>query len=215
MWAIVPVKSFRGAKSRLAPVLSADKRAGLAAAMLADVLAALAATPGLAGVMVVANEPGVAPEGVRVLVDRAACGQSAAVAQGVRALAAEGVREMVTVPGDVPLATSDEIAAVIGHRPGPAVSIAPARDRLGTNALACTPSDVIRFAFGAASFDPHCEAARAAGARLRVLDLPGLGLDIDIPDDLAELVRRGARGATGRFLAQSGIAARLAGALTT
>ncbi len=212
MWAIVPIKSFAGAKSRLAPVLAPGERAGLAAAMLSDVLAALAATPGLGGVLIVAGEAGFAPKGVRVLVDREARGQSAAVAQGVRALAAEGVGAMITVPGDVPLATPAEIAQVLAHGPGPAVSIAPARDRLGTNVLACTPSDLIGFSFGVASFDPHCAAARAAGVEPRVLELSGLGLDIDTPDDLAALIARAPQGATGRFLADAGIAVRLAGA---
>jgi 2-phospho-L-lactate guanylyltransferase (CobY/MobA/RfbA family) len=41
----------------------------------------------------------------------------------------------------------------------------------------------------------------------RILRLPGLGLDIDTPDDLRELLARGAGGATGAFLAASGIAA--------
>ncbi len=219
MWAIVPVKSFSGAKSRLAAVLAPAERSGLAAAMLDDVLAALAATPGLGGVLVVTGQPELAPAGVRVLVDRESRGQSAAVAQGIRALAAEGTRAMVTLPGDVPLATADEIAQVIAQivprGPGPAVSIAPARDRLGTNALAVAPSDLIGFSFGEASFEPHVAAARAAGAEPRILDLPGIGLDIDTPDDLRELIARGAGGATARFLESAGIARRLARALAS
>ncbi len=219
MWAIVPVKPFSGAKSRLAAVLAPAERSGLAAAMLDDVLAALAATPGLGGVLVVTGQPELAPAGVRVLVDRESRGQSAAVAQGIRALAAEGTRAMVTLPGDVPLATADEIAQVIAQivprGPGPAVSIAPARDRLGTNALAVAPSDLIGFSFGEASFEPHVAAARAAGAEPRILDLPGIGFDIDTPDDLLELIARGAGGATARFLESSGIARRLARALAS
>ena len=42
--------------------------------------------------------------------------------------------------------------------------------------------------------------------------VPGLGLDIDTPDDFAELIARGPRGATARFLEASGIVGRFAGA---
>jgi len=185
MWAVVPVKEFAGAKQRLAPVLSAPARAALYAEMLDRVLAALAAARGIDGIMVVTNETRLARRDVRVVPDRAGTGQSAAVAQGARILAAEGCRAMLTVPGDVPLATSAEIEQVIsGHE---CMTIVPSRDGLGTNALAISPPELIRFQFGVASFEPHCAAARALGIEPRILRLPGIGLDIDTPDDLALL----------------------------
>jgi 2-phospho-L-lactate guanylyltransferase len=42
--------------------------------------------------------------------------------------------------------------------------------------------------FGEPSFDNHLAAARARGLAPRVLPLPGLGLDVDAPDDLAALL---------------------------
>jgi 2-phospho-L-lactate guanylyltransferase len=65
------------------------------------------------------------------------------------------------------------------------MTIVPSRDGKGTNALAVSPPDLIPFHFGDSSFEPHCAAARALGIEPRVLRLPGLGLDIDTPDDLA------------------------------
>jgi len=56
VWAAVPVKEFAGAKQRLAPLLTPRQRQELAAAMLEDVLAALADTA-LAGVMVNTVDP--------------------------------------------------------------------------------------------------------------------------------------------------------------
>ena len=114
MWAVVPVKVFAGAKQRLAPVLSAAERAALYAEMLERVLDALSAARGIDGILVVAGEPGFSRRGVRVVADRAGAGQSAAVAQGARILAADGCRSMLTVPGDLPLATTAEIEQVIG-----------------------------------------------------------------------------------------------------
>jgi 2-phospho-L-lactate guanylyltransferase (CobY/MobA/RfbA family) len=69
------------------------------------------------------------------------------------------------------------------------VVIAPDRHEKGTNALLISPTGLIEYDFGENSFERHCERARAAGARLEIVNLPALGLDLDVPEDL-ELVRR-------------------------
>ena len=53
LWAVVPVKERASAKERLSPMLRPETRHALALAMLEDVLAALTATPGIAGLLVV------------------------------------------------------------------------------------------------------------------------------------------------------------------
>ena len=52
-WAILPVKEMVGAKQRLAPLLSPEERVALMQVMLRDVLVALSAAQGLAGIAVV------------------------------------------------------------------------------------------------------------------------------------------------------------------
>jgi 2-phospho-L-lactate guanylyltransferase (CobY/MobA/RfbA family) len=47
---------------------------------------------------------------------------------------------------------------------------------------------LIEYDFGENSFERHCERVRQAGARLEIVDLPTLGLDLDLPEDL-ELIR--------------------------
>jgi 2-phospho-L-lactate guanylyltransferase (CobY/MobA/RfbA family) len=61
--------------------------------------------------------------------------------------------------------------------------------RKGTTRLLLSPANLIEYDFGANSFSRHCERARRAGARLEVVELPSLGLDLDLPEDL-ELVRQ-------------------------
>jgi 2-phospho-L-lactate guanylyltransferase (CobY/MobA/RfbA family) len=51
------------------------------------------------------------------------------------------------------------------------------------------PPGLIEYDFGDDSFNRHCERAREAGARLEIVDLPSLGLDLDLPEDL-ELIRK-------------------------
>lgn len=85
--AILPVKSFGRAKQRLGHAF--PDRPALAAAMVADVLEALAAVPSLDGVIVVTAEPIAADiargMGVRVVHDPDETGQSDAAARGVAA----------------------------------------------------------------------------------------------------------------------------------
>jgi len=200
VWAAVPVKEFAGAKQRLSPLLSASQRQALAAAMLEDVLAALAEAP-LAGVMLNTLEPlaiALARRyGARVVNEGARDGHTGAVAAMARILTDEGCAAMLTVPGDIPRVTAAEIAAVIeARRPSPSLTIVPARDKRGSNAVLCSPPLVMPVSFGDDSFLPHLAAARARGIEPTIVNLPGIGLDIDQPDDVDALMRATPRIAT-------------------
>ena len=193
VWAAVPVKEFAGAKQRLAPLLTPEQRQALAAAMVEDVLAVLADAP-LAGVMVNTVDP-LATElarrfGARVVTDNARDGHTGAVAAMARILAAEGREAMLTVPGDIPRVTASEIAAVIAaRRLAPSLTIVPAHDERGSNAVLCSPPLVMPLHFGDDSFLPHLAAAGAVGIEPTILRLPGIALDIDQPLDMQALLR--------------------------
>jgi len=211
IWAAVPVKEFVGAKQRLAALLTPQQRQALAAAMLEDVLAALAATP-LAGIMVNTVDP-VATElarryGALVVTDGARDGHTGAVMAMARILDAEGRAGMLTVPGDIPRVTSAEIAAVIeARRPAPSLTIVPAHDERGSNAMLCSPPTVMPLRFGDDSFLPHLAAARALGIEPTIVKLPGIALDIDQPADLEALRRATPHVATRAISLLEGLAA--------
>ena len=57
VWAVVPVKEFADAKRRLSPLLTPEQCRALTAAMVEDVLAALAEVKSLAGRVVVTVDP--------------------------------------------------------------------------------------------------------------------------------------------------------------
>lgn len=217
MWAVLPIKDFAAAKQRLAGVLAPAERRALVRAMFADVLDALAAAQDLAGILVVAPEGEAARiarhQGAEVLVETEAHGLSAAVDMAMAWLAAAGASGALVVPGDVPRLRPEDIAALLArHREAPAVTIAPAGEEGGSNALACSPPGVIPLAYGPGSFARHCALARARGIEPSVVHLPRLALDIDRPEDLRGLLAEDGRTRTDRFLRESGIAARLAAA---
>ena len=202
--AAVPVKDLVNAKQRLVPALSPTERRALARAMLEDVLEALtAALPGAALIVTTDAEAQALARslGVECLVEDGNRGHTAAVAFAQRAAVSRGVARFLTLPGDVPCATADEVTA-LAHAldDGPGVAFVPSRSGLGTNAALLTPPGAMPLTFGEPSFDNHLAAARAAGLSPRVLHLPGIGLDVDAPGDLPVLLERGAATRSGRLL---------------
>ncbi|MBV8826309.1 MAG: 2-phospho-L-lactate guanylyltransferase, partial [Hyphomicrobiales bacterium] len=194
VWAVVPIKATADAKQRLGFAVAPALRPRLALAMAEDVLAALAACREVAGIIVVTIDEAAAAlaarYGARVLTDGARDGQTGAVAAAAQRLAREGKGAMLTIPGDVPLITPDEIAQLItAHDRRPDFVIVPAHDERGSNAILCAPPDAVPLKFGDDSFRPHLEAARGAGIEPKILRLPGLGLDIDNPADLAAFLK--------------------------
>ncbi len=211
---MLPIKGLANAKTRLAPVLQPAERRQLFLRMLEDVLAALTAARGLDGILAVTGD-GAATDlakrfGARVLLETAGRGQSAAVAAAADALHAAGAAAMLALPGDVPLVTAAEIETLLAaHGKAPAVTIVPAADRRGSNGLLCSPPTAISFHFGDDSFVAHQAAAQRHGIEPGIVTLAGLGLDIDRPEDIAELLSRPTATGTQAWLAESGIAQRL------
>ncbi|MBM3489047.1 MAG: 2-phospho-L-lactate guanylyltransferase [Alphaproteobacteria bacterium] len=214
MWAVVPLKDLPLAKQRLAAVLSLEERRGLFAAMAQDVLAALAAARGLAGILAVTRDAECTAlaerYGARICPEPENHGHTAAVHAAAALLRAEGAAGLLQVPGDVPLATAAEIEAVLAaHRAAPAFTIVPSADRKGSNCIALSPPGAVALRFGDDSFFPHLAAARAAGIEPTVLPLPGLARDIDTPEDLSALLATPGTTRAHTYLSQSGIAGRL------
>ena len=218
VWAVVPVKEIGGAKQRLAAMMPPALRQALALAMLADVLAALAGVAGLGGLIVVTVDPAairlVREYGGQAHADGARDGHTGAVAAGARHLIARGRGTMLTLPGDIPLVTAEEIARLIAaHRPAPSFTIAPAHDEQGSNAILMSPPDAVPLRFGEDSYFPHLAAARAAGIQPCVVRLPGIAFDIDNPQDLHHFAQRGSTTRAGTLI--SSCATEIGGAIAT
>jgi 2-phospho-L-lactate guanylyltransferase len=187
--AVLPIKSFARAKRRLGEAVGGGDRQALVEAMVGDVLEALGAVPAIDEVLVVTAEPlavrAAEAVGAAVVHDPEEAGQSAAASRGIDAALARGAERALLVPGDCPALDPDEVSGLL--EVGAAVVIVPDRHGSGTNALALTPPDAVPPSFGTGSFARHAAHARAAGATVKVRELPSLGLDVDTPGDLAAL----------------------------
>jgi 2-phospho-L-lactate guanylyltransferase len=208
--AILPVKSFGAAKQRLSESLGSGSRQALAQAMFIDVLRTLRRTGEVDEIAVItadhAAESAAEAQRVVVLADAVEQGQSQATQIGIRHALANGFDRVVLVPGDAPLVRPADIDGLLA-RSGPGISIVPDRHGTGTNALVLTPPDAIEPSFGAGSCARHAALAAEAGVPCRIDDVPALALDVDTPDDLAELAaelgaRRGEAPSTRGALSQ-------------
>ena len=211
---VVPVKNLANAKQRLSPLLNEQERYRLFRAMLEDVLNVLVKTTMLARVVLVTRDEEVLSLAgkfdVDTLVEPENLGQTEAVNFAVTHLMNTGAHSLLTVPADIPLVTPIELEALVNtHGQAPAITIAPARDELGSNAVLCTPPDTLQFRFGDNSFYPHVERARERGIEPSIVKRPGLGLDVDVPEDLTELCREPSQTKSYEYLKASGIVERL------
>ena len=210
LWAVVPIKNFDRAKERLAGILTASERQSLFTAMLEDVLQTLSQCPALTGIVLVTREPQAQilgqRYGARSLIEQSNLGHTAASALGARSLAANKGTSMLQLPADVPLIKPDDInALILAHGNGPAITLAPSRDHRGSNAVLCTPPDLLPLQFGDDSFKPHLAASRALNIEPAVVERPGLALDVDTPDDLVALLEIPSATRTYDYLRSSGI----------
>jgi len=111
----VPVKDLVNAKQRLMSFLSPLERGELARTMLEDVLEALVCAR-LGAVLVVTRDPSVQAlacrHGVDILSEDDNRGHTEAVARAQQAALARRATRFLTIPGDVPCTTAEEVATI-------------------------------------------------------------------------------------------------------
>jgi 2-phospho-L-lactate guanylyltransferase len=193
LWAIVPVKPLRRGKSRLAGKLTEDERADLNQSLLKHTIETLTDLKEIEQVLVVSRDPHALTvarnHGARTVLEDGQPHLNTALKRATVVAQVYATRGVLVLPADLPLISPQDIRELINRAVDPpVVVIAPDRHRKGTNALLISPSGLIEYDFGENSFERHCERVRQAGARLEIVDLPSLGLDLDLPEDL-ELVR--------------------------
>lgn len=200
---IVAVKRLAAAKTRLAPVFSAEKRENVVLAMLIDTLNAAARVRAVRHITVItpddAAAAAVAELDVEVLSDPTPEGHPDPLNNAIAAaerVVAESASNIVVLQGDLPALQTQELTdAIAAARHHQRSFVA---DRLGTGTAALC-------AFGAAvdpRFGPDSAARhRRSGAIELTGAWPGLRCDIDTPEDLAVARRLGVGPATARALA--------------
>jgi 2-phospho-L-lactate guanylyltransferase len=188
---LVPVKNLANAKQRLSAVLTPEERQALAHAMCEDVLQELARWRARPNVAVVTGDPFARDLATRfdfeIIADTVNPGETGAIEMATAECRRRGANRTLVVPADIPLIETAELQTIVDSAPpGGAVLVPDAAGR-GTNAALRAPADLFPLRFGNDSFLPHLAAAKATGKPCIVLELPGIALDVDRPEDLKEL----------------------------
>ena len=201
-WAVVPVKRFDQGKSRLGEILDDDARSELSRGMfdrvVGKILAPLVATGELAGTLVVTDGEGVAERaralGAEALVSPGVGPQrplGAVVDEALALLAARGAGAAdaaLVIMGDLPSLEAADVRALAALLEGHDLVLAPDAAGTGTNALALwLPAPMPTRFRGGESLADHVADARALGLRLAFCERPGLGFDVDQPEDYERL----------------------------
>lgn len=201
---IIAVKRLAAAKTRLAPVFSAQTREAVVLAMLVDTLTAATGVGSLRSITVITPDDAAAAAaaelGADVLADPTPDGHRDPLNNAIAAaerLVAESVPNIVVLQGDLPALQTQELAeAIAAARHHRRSFIA---DRLGTGTAAlCAFGTALDPQFGPDSATRH----RRSGAVELTGAWPGLRCDIDTPADLAVARRLGVGAATARALAR-------------
>jgi 2-phospho-L-lactate guanylyltransferase len=94
-------------------------------------------------------------------------------------------RGALYIPGDLPFLKSGDVQSVLdASRRQSNITLVPARRDGGTNAILVPNNVPFRPALGPQSFTRHLAKAAELEISVAICHSPGLGLDLDVPDDL-------------------------------
>jgi 2-phospho-L-lactate guanylyltransferase len=189
---LVPIKNTSGAKQRLASILDQDSRTRLAQAMLHDVLSALYEWKDRPSVGIVTSDAyaiQLASEyRFEIIPDPENPGETGAIEMATQVCVARGEDSTLVIPADIPLIQAWELERIYKVAPVQGTVLVPAGDARGTNAAFRRPANLFPLRFGNDSFKPHHAAAQATGQPCVILNLPGIAVDVDNPEDLQQLI---------------------------
>jgi 2-phospho-L-lactate guanylyltransferase len=194
-FAIVPVKRFENAKTRLSSILDMDDRIRLSLLMLKDTLHVLSVVHLLTKVITVSADKRVeeiaAKYGANFLLEEKERGVNSAVALADKYCMKEGADATIVIPHDLPLLDSTDIskACEMAENEYRCIVICPSVRYDGTNILLRKPPSIIATFYDADSYNMHIKAAIRLGIPVKRLFSRSLMHDIDTPEDALDLIK--------------------------
>lgn len=195
-FAIVPVKRFENAKSRLSSMLDTQDRITLSSLMLEDTLQILSVAPPLTQVIIVSADKRAdeiaTKHGAKFLPEEKEKGVNSAVALADGyCIEKEAADATIVIPHDLPLLDSIVIskACELAEKESTCIVICPSVRYDGTNMLLRKPPSVIGTFYETDSYNMHVRTAIKLGIPVKPLLSKSLMYDIDTPEDALQLIK--------------------------
>lgn len=195
-FAIVPVKRFENAKSRLSSMLDTQDRITLSSLMLEDTLQILSVAPPLTQVIIVSADKRAdeiaTKHGATFLPEEKEKGVNSAVALADGyCIEKEAADATIVIPHDLPLLDSIVIskACELAEKESTCIVICPSVRYDGTNMLLRKPPSVIGTFYETDSYNMHVRTAIKLGIPVKPLLSKSLMYDIDTPEDALQLIK--------------------------
>ncbi|MEO9276557.1 MAG: 2-phospho-L-lactate guanylyltransferase [Nitrososphaera sp.] len=185
--AIVPVKTFSRAKSRLH--LTNEQTELVCKIMLDSVLRTLSLSSAIDKIILVSKDEHALSIGKKFnaieIYDSAELGVNNAVRLGDEYLSEHGFETSIVFPQDIPFMQSEDIDTLLSMNQGSnSVLVVPSRKFDGTNALLRMPPKIMETHYDEDSYKIHLTTAEKKGLTPALVLIRRIMLDLDDQDDL-------------------------------
>ena len=191
--AIIPVKTFLNAKTRLN--LPAEKVEGLCKLMLEEILDVVSTSSKIEKIILVTKEQKAIEMGKKfntvTIVDEKEEGVNQAVSLADEYLLKNDFNASIVFPQDIPYIKTDDVDFILKHQLHPNFAvIVPSRKFDGTNALVRMPIDLMKTHYDDDSYRNHMLIAKEHTMNVATVFVKRIMLDVDSQEDLEFLLKQ-------------------------
>ncbi|HML41024.1 MAG TPA: 2-phospho-L-lactate guanylyltransferase [Bellilinea sp.] len=188
IWAIVPCKPFKLAKSRLASILTPAERQALSRKLFQHTLTVLSVTPGIDRILAVSADDDAlelaAGFSAAILREVDTPGLNVSLERARDYLRTQPADALIVIPADLPAMQPASLQPVLAALSDmQTIVLASDRRQTGTNLMAMPIQYAQPFAFGDHSFMVHCQLAEKTQMNIKILKDSALAFDLDLPED--------------------------------
>jgi len=191
--AIIPVKTFSNAKTRLD--LSPNQIEDLCKVMLEEILYTISISPQIEKSILVTKEKKAIEIGKKfnaiTIIDEKEESVNSAVALGDKYLLENNFDASIVFPQDIPYIKTQDIDFMLNYKAQPNFAIVvPSRRFDGTNALARMPVDLMETHYDEDSYKIHMNTAKEYTLNVAMVFVKRIMLDVDNTEDLEFLLEQ-------------------------
>jgi 2-phospho-L-lactate/phosphoenolpyruvate guanylyltransferase len=191
--AIIPVKTFSNAKTRLR--LPAEKVEELCKIMLEEILQVLSTSSKIEKIILVTKEQKAIEMGKKfntiTIIDEKEEGVNQAVSLTDKYLLENNFIASIVFPQDIPYIKTEDVDFILKHQLHPNFAIiVPSRKFDGTNALVRMPIDLMKTHYDDNSYRNHMLTAKEHTMNVATVFVKRIMLDVDSQEDLEFLLEQ-------------------------